>query len=103
MNIVLKDPSSNCLFGRRRHCATARPNDRNQTAARRQSIEEFFGAAQKRIAPDACQYLLDTIGGFAARLGEFAKALEAGDRRALAEMIESGAEAKRGETCLERT
>ena len=42
---------------------SGRPGDRNQTASRRQTIEEFFGAGQKRIAPDACQYLLDTIGG----------------------------------------
>ena len=41
----------------------ARSGDRNQAASRRQTIEEFFGAAQKRIAPDACQYLLETIGG----------------------------------------
>ena len=46
--------------------------------------------------------LLEALEGFVARLGEFAKALEAGDRMAIAEMIESGVEAKRGETCLER-
>ena len=41
----------------------ARPNDRNQAASRRQTIEEFFGKAGKRVAPDACQYLIETIGG----------------------------------------
>ena len=42
---------------------SGRPGDRNQAASRRQTIEEFFGAAHKRIAPDGCQYLIDTIGG----------------------------------------
>ena len=44
-------------------CATARPNDRNQAAFRRRSVEDFFAAEGKSIEPAACQYLLETIGG----------------------------------------
>jgi len=44
-------------------CATSRPNDRNQAAFRKRGIEDFFAAEGKSIDPDACQYLLETIGG----------------------------------------
>ncbi len=44
-------------------CAAARPNDRNQAAFRKRGVEDFFAAAGRSIDPDACQYLLDTIGG----------------------------------------
>lgn len=45
------------------NCSAARPGDRNQAAFRRRGIEDFFGAAGKRIDGAACQYLLDTVGG----------------------------------------
>ncbi len=45
------------------NCSASRPNDRNQAAFRRRGVEDFFGAAGKRIDPMACQYLFDTIGG----------------------------------------
>ena len=47
--------------------------------------------------------LLDSLDGFIARLGEFRTALERSDGAAIAGIIESGAEAKRGETCSDRT
>ena len=49
------------------------------------------------------QALLDTLDGFIARLGEFRAALERNDGAAIAGIIESGAEAKRCEACLDRT
>ena len=47
--------------------------------------------------------LLDSLDGFIVRLGEFRAALERSDGVAIADIIESGAEAKRGETCSDRT
>ena len=44
-------------------CTTARPNDRNQAAFRKRSVEDFFAAEGKSIDSDGCQYLLETIGG----------------------------------------
>lgn len=47
--------------------------------------------------------LLSSIDGFIARLGELRDALYRKDGPAIAGIIESGAEAKRGEMCSERT
>ena len=47
--------------------------------------------------------LLSTLDGFISRLGEFRDALERNDGAAIAGIIESGAEAKRGEACSDRT
>ena len=46
--------------------------------------------------------LLDSLDGFIAHLKEFRSALESNDGAAIADIIESGAEAKRGETCSDR-
>jgi DNA polymerase III delta subunit len=44
-------------------CSVGRPGDRNQAAFRKRGVEDFFAAAGKSIDANACQYLLETIGG----------------------------------------